>query len=158
NTAVGGWNNPTYPVCWNYFTTNASGYAYVYDYAQRTGTNGYYIYNYGNNINLVSPETVNLGAGSKRIRFWARTPYNYGSGFDFALYSMNENTATAAKTLLKTIPLTATWTEYIVYIPANTTDDYFAFVSNSTSGTLEVYLDDIYYEDAPNCRPIDDAT
>src|SRR5690606_24369219 len=66
--------------------------------------------------------------------------------------------ATATKTLVKTIPLTTAWKEYIVYFPATSTDDYFAFVSEATSGYADIYIDDIYYEDAPACKPIEDGT
>src|SRR5690606_17542574 len=77
-----------------------------------------------------------------------------------SIYRMNGNTASSTKTLVKSFSLTSTtYTEFIVYLPI-TTDDYFAFgfEHNSSSEYPAVYLDDIYYEDAPSCRPIDDAT
>src|SRR5690554_3287608 len=72
---------------------------------------------------------------------------------------MDDNTATATKTLLQSIPISSadlyTWKEYIIPLP-ETDDDYFAFsVTTSTpSGNWHYtygYLDDIYYEDLWPC-------
>jgi len=155
NTNVGGWNNPTIPYCWSYFADNTDGYGYTSDWNQRTGNRGFYIYNYGNVINLVSPETNNLGAGTKRVRFYAKL--GWGSG-NLDVYTMNGNTSAATKTLAKSVALTTNWVEYIVYFPVGTTDDYFAFVSAANGISADIYIDDIYYEDAPDCKPIEDST
>src|SRR5690606_36638655 len=50
---------------------------------------------------------------------------------------------------------TAAWQEYVVYFPSNTTDDYFAFSFEDESQTKYIFIDDVYYEDAPTCKPID---
>ena len=158
NTNIGGWNTPTYPLCWSYFNTatgtGTSGYGYTDPYSQRTGNNGFYVYSYDRNTHLVSPETNNLGSGTKRLRFWARLPWS-ATSVDLSVNTMNGTTATATRTLVKKIPLTTTWTEYIVYFPASTTDDYFSF---EFGGNMTVNLDDVYYEDAPSCKPIETNT
>ncbi|WP_190304150.1 GEVED domain-containing protein, partial [Paenimyroides baculatum] len=160
NTDVGSpWSTPpnhTVPLCWTYFDLNDNGYGYTSDYNQRTGNRGFYIYNSGNTVALVSPETNNLGAGAKRVRFWARMPY--GSGAELGVYTLNGTTASATRTLMKKIALTTVWTEYTVYFPTTTTDDYFAFISEVGSGSVDINIDDIYYEDAPSCKPIEDST
>src|SRR5690606_20686761 len=68
------------------------------------------------------------------------------------VYSMNGTTSTATKTLLQSIPLSATgWKEYIVPLPV-TTDDYFAFSFYGASSQYpSIHLDDVYYEDLSPC-------
>src|SRR5690606_31602302 len=101
---------------------------------------------------LISPETVDLGNGDKRLRFSARRAYTGTSYTDsLHIYTMDGVTGSSNKTLIETIVLssTASWQEYIVYLPV-TTDDYFAFSFEEESGkTTSIYLDDIYYEDIP---------
>lgn len=165
SVATGSSTNPTKPQCFSYIDTAptaASAYGYVSTTASynTTGARGYYTYrsatvNAGNtgDLMLVSPETNNLGSGTKRVRFMARKSTEAPNPV-FEIYRLNGNTATATKTLIQEITVTTEWTEYIVYLP-NTTDDYFAF-SFDRVGTSSpyVYLDDIYYEDAPTCIPV----
>src|SRR5690606_41172374 len=80
-------------------------------------------------------------------------------GEKLSIYTMDNNTLTANRTLLTTINVTSTaYQEYIVYFPANTTDDYFAFSFDDEGMAKYIFLDDIYYEDAPPCKPIEDHT
>ncbi len=151
STAAGSYSIPSPPVCWTYLTGGTSGYGYTYQYDSKSGSKSFYTYTYGTEVLLISPETNSLGNGTKQIRFWAKMPYSSGNGYKFQIYTMNGNTPAATKTLLQTINLTSTWTEYIVPLPA-TSDSYFAFSSNlSSSGYMETYLDDIYYEDQTPC-------
>ncbi|MBA5793428.1 MULTISPECIES: glycine-rich protein, partial [unclassified Flavobacterium] len=163
NTAVGSSSNITYPLCWTYINTvtpTTSAYGCVNTNAKNTGNNGFYTYRSSTatangDLLLISPETDNLGNGGKRLRFWAKvSATSYSPKFE--IYTMDGNTVTANKTLLKTINLTTNYTEYIVYLPVSTTDDYFAFSFDRVGAASYVYLDDVYYEDAPSCRPIDD--
>lgn len=167
NTNVGSSTNQNAPVCWTNLNTTGYqwNYAYVYGFNARTGTKCFYPYRYplttapNGDMLLISPETANLGNGNKRIRFWVRSGTTSYTP-NLKIYSMNNNTASATKTLIKAIPLTSTtYKEYTVYLPV-TTDDYFAFSFEHTNpGEYPyLYLDDIYYEDSPSCRPIDDAT
>ena len=153
NTSVGGSTNNTVPNCWTYLLGKGSGYGYTYNYAQRTGSNGFYTYPYNDSeLLLISPETTNLGNGAKQVRFWVNYPYTGYPGTKIEVYSTNGKTSTATKTLLQSIPLTAAgWTEYIVPLPA-TTDDYFAFsFYGAASQYPNIYLDDVYYEDLSPC-------
>src|SRR5690554_4068242 len=153
NTPVGTGANNTVPDCWTYVRASGSGYGYTYNYAQRTGSNGFYAYPYSNTeLLLISPETANLGNGTKQVRFWANNTYSGYAGTKLEVYTMDDATATATRTLVQTINLTNTgWFEYIVPLPA-TTDDYFAFsFYGATNMYPTIYLDDIYYEDIDPC-------
>ena len=151
NTATGSSSNNTVPNCWTYINTTGAGYGYVSTGSAKTGSKSMYTYRTSTangDMLLISPETADLGNGTKQIRFWARSTSSSDVP-DFRVYTMNGNTATAQKTLIKnTIPLTTTWQEFTVLIPA-TTDDYFAFSFDRIGTASYVYVDDINYEDVP---------
>lgn len=165
-TNTGGTANQNAPVCWT--NLNTTGSTSVYGYVSgtpRTGARSFYMYRTSltnapnGNLMLISPQTDNLGNGLKRIRFWARG-YSSSNPVNLVVYSMDGNTAASTRTLLKSFSLLGTgYAEYIVYLPV-TTDDYFAFaIEHASPGDFpSIYIDDVYYEDAPDCRPIDDAT
>src|SRR5690554_272201 len=142
--------------CWTRLTSGSYYSGEVNPWMSNTGSSSYFFYvEDGASVTLISPETDNLGSGEKQLRFY----YNYDGGNDpspvLEIYSMDDNTATATKTLLQSIPISSadlyTWKEYIIPLP-ETDDDYFAFsVTTSTpSGNWHYtysYLDDIYYEE-----------
>lgn len=160
-TPTGSSSNITTPVCWSYVntvgTSNAYGYVSTTASYAATGSRGYYTYrsstaSANGNLLLISPETNNLGSGTKRIRFKARkSSESYVPKLE--IFTMNGTTATATKTLVHEVPVTFTYSEYIVYLP-NTTDDYFAFSFDRVGTASYVYIDDVYYEDAPSCIPV----
>src|SRR5690554_653260 len=157
-TAVGNASVPN--SCWTRLTSGSYYSGEVNPWMSNTGSSSYFFYvEDGASVTLISPETDNLGSGEKQLRFY----YNYDGGNDpspvLEIYSMDDNTATATKTLLQSIPISSadlyTWKEYIIPLP-ETDDDYFAFsVTTSTpSGNWHYtysYLDDIYYEDLWPC-------
>lgn len=165
NAEIGSSTNNTYPSCWSYVdTVTTSGYGYVNSSSANNGNKGFYTYrasttsaNYNGDVLLISPETNNLGNGTKQIRFWAKvSSSSYINTHKFELYTMDGTTSTATKTLLQgNIPLTDSWQEFIFPLPV-TTDDYLAFSFERDGGTAYVYLDDIYYEDLETCfHPVD---
>src|SRR5690606_8137988 len=88
----------------------------------------------------------------RSLRFSARKAYT-GTYYADSLhiYTMDGVTGSSNRTLIETVVLssTASWQEYIVYLPV-TTDDYFAFSFEEESGKdTQIYLDDVYYEDIP---------
>src|SRR5690606_891884 len=102
---------------------------------------------------LISPETDDLGDGEKQLRFFIFSDYNTQPTFE--IYSLDDNTSTANKTLIQSISLPnqyGVYQEYIIPLP-QTDDDYFAFFLSSKSGKnyATVYLDEIYYEDLSPC-------
>ncbi len=146
NTAIN-----TQPDCWGYIdTVQLLGYGYVtlHNDARKTGNQGYYVYRAPTNpgdILLISPETDNLGNGTKQLRFWAKKKTLNPPVFE--IYRLNGTSVTATRTLIQAITLTNNWEEYIVPLPV-TNDDYFAFSFGQTNNT---YIDDIYYEDIETC-------
>lgn len=150
----------TEPQCWTYLATSGScwGEGYVDDLEPNNGVNHYSIYGCEDfNVTLISPETDNLGSGTKQIRFSLYLDYYYPKSFNpfIEIYSLDTNTSSATKTLIKSINLKSTisrqWVEFIVPLPT-TKDDYFAFsVSGSSDSEISVLLDDIFYEDLSKC-------
>src|SRR5690606_32310205 len=117
------------------------------------GNQGFYTYPYsGTELFLVSPETVDLGNGTKQIRFSANLPYSGSSGTEIRIYSLDGQTSSANQTLIQAISLKTTgWQEYIVPLPV-TTDDYFAIAFYGGPNQYpDIYLDDVYYEDLSPC-------
>src|SRR5690554_6630373 len=153
---TGGSTNPTVPNCWTYLRNSSvtTLYGYTTTSAGQTGK-GFYTYRSAagdGDLFLISPETNNLGAGTRQVRFSARvSSTTYIPRQKLEVYTMSDNTATANKTLVQgNIPLTATWQEFIVPLP-NTTDDYFMFSFEREGGLSYIFLDDVYYEDLSPC-------
>lgn len=167
STPTGTSTNITLPICWSYINTvesTSSAYGYVSTTASynTTGSRGYYTYRSSTasavgDLMLVSPRTNNLGNGTKQLRFRAKkSTASYVPKFE--IYTLDGTTATANKTLVQEVILSTDYNEYIVYLP-NTTDDFFAFSFDKGGTTASyVYLDDVYYEDAPSCIPVTSIT
>ena len=150
STATGSSSNNVVPNCWSYIGATSGYYGYTSSDATRTsGGKGFRYYkttaNATADLLLVSPETNNLGNGSERVRFWAKVASGTA---DLPVYRLDGPTSTATKTLLSTIPLTTTWTEYTINFPV-TTDDYFAIGYLNNSASAQMHVDDVYYEDIP---------
>ena len=163
-TEVGSSSNATYPYCWSYFDDLVTtGYGHIEKASAQSPSNSYRFYrtnttaNEPQNIILLSPETDNLGNGNgvKQIRFSAiassATATNY-----LEVITADSNVASAKFTVIDTIVVNHTkYQEYKILLP-QTTDDYFGFrmVHNGTTSTSDVNIDDVYYEDAPFCKPV----
>src|SRR5690606_23602526 len=98
---------------------------------------------------LVSPQTIDLGNGTKQLRFSVRSYSTTTYINKLEILSMPSNTSTAGATVLATINSTQAdqvWQEYIVPLPA-TTDDYFGFrlAYNGTTTASSVIIDDVHY-------------
>src|SRR5690606_37848186 len=134
-TAAGTTSNASPPLCWTYLKDGlTSYYGYTYNYEAKTGTNCFRLYynnssTYNNQyLYLVSPETDNLGNGTKQIRFSAKV---VTAPARLQVVRLNDIStaaaATASATVIETYDLTNTgYQEFIAY-PPSTTDDYFAF-------------------------------
>ncbi len=152
--------NKTAPDCWTYLFSKGSGYGegYVVDWHQNSGNNSYSFYLEDDaEIKLISPETDDLGDGTKQLRFSVYLDDHYPTTTIpvLEIYSLDGKTSTATSTLINSIQLTQqyVWSEYIVPLP-KTTDDYFAFrIPGKAAGKTYWYgfLDDIYYEDLSPC-------
>src|SRR5690606_28119820 len=124
-----------YPSCWSYIDTVTTGYGYVVASTPQSTPNVYRLYrtNATAGVNqelvLVSPQTIDLGNGTKQLRCSVRSYSTTTYINKVEILSMPSNTSTAGATVLATISSTRAdqvWQEYIVPLPA-TTDDYFGF-------------------------------
>src|SRR5690554_3826363 len=147
----------TPPTCWSiiYTIPNTWSYTGANSWMSNTGSRSMEVgRDYGTgDFMLVSPETDNLGNGTKRIRFSVYLDYYWPSAPSIQIYTLDGPTASATKTLVETIALPSsgyTWEEYTVILP-NTTDDYFAFSFPEvpSQGYAYYYIDDVYYEEVP---------
>lgn len=163
-TEIGSSTNNNAPICWtNLDNITTNGYGYVSTSSPQSIPNSFYMYRTNSVANanevlmLVSPETNNLGNGYgvKQVRFSLRsggTSYNNV----LELVRLNGNSMWSTATVIQTFkPTTTNYQEYTVILP-QTTDDYFGFrlAYNGTTSTSLVYIDDVYYEDTPTCKPM----
>ena len=154
-----------YPSCWSYIDTVTTGYGYVVASTPQSTPNVYRLYRtnatagVNQDLVLVSPQTIDLGNGTKQLRFSMRSYLTTTYINKLEILSMPSATSTAGATVLATINSTQadqTWKEYIVPLPA-TTDDYFGFrlAYNGTTTASSVIIDDVHYEDLYSCfQPI----
>lgn len=157
DTPTGTRSVESYPRCWSYLDEIVtSGYGYVEAATAKSSPNSFRLYrtnstaNSSQNLVLISPETNNLGAGTKRIRFSAMAA-NTNASNKLQVVRSTGTTSSATYTVLEEIIVDHTnYVEYAVAIP-NTTDDYFGFrlAHNGTTSVTDINIDDVYYEDIP---------
>src|SRR5690606_25447652 len=99
---------------------------------------------------LVSPLTDNLGNGTMRVKFWARTTVSTAPATTIDFGTLSDPTDETTFTSLQTFALTTDYTEYIVLLP-ETTDDYFGFRHDLVTKARYIYIDSITYEEIPAC-------
>ncbi|WP_431110101.1 T9SS type A sorting domain-containing protein [Winogradskyella poriferorum] len=156
-------STPDLPNCWSSVIDNgASSFAYVETStsADNSAPNGVNLYNSGSgstsNIMLVSPELSNLGDGTHQLRFYGR---NSTSTQDIEIGTLSDPTDGSTFTVLTTVDLSTTHTEYEVsFAGYSGTDNYIAIRRLSTSTYTNVYLDDIIWEPLPTCPKPTDLT
>ncbi|UUV22592.1 glycine-rich protein [Paenimyroides aestuarii] len=161
STTPGSSSIPSLPNCWSFIDdVVSSGYLYTYDLASGgplSGANYVRMYRTNSTSNasqelvLISPETDNLGNGTKQLRFSARSYSTTTYVNQLEILAMDSTTSTANATVLATInPSTSTYQEYIIPLPAGT-DDYFGFrlAYNGVTTASAVSIDDVYYEEIP---------
>ncbi|MBA5792856.1 MULTISPECIES: fibronectin type III domain-containing protein, partial [unclassified Flavobacterium] len=164
NIEAGSSTNPVFPHCWSYIDDIVSaGYGYVEKASAQSPRNSYRLYRTNNvanssqNVALISPETDNLGNGQgvKQVRF-SVIPLNSKNGNYLEVFTSDGNTDVATFTVIDTIKVDHVgYKEYAVVFP-KTTDDYFGFrlVYSGETASSDINIDDVYYEDAPTCKPI----
>src|SRR5690606_18853789 len=132
-----------------------TGYVYTIASTPQSNPNSFRLHRTNSTTNstqelvLVSPETNDLGNGSKQLRFSVRSYSTTNYINQLEIISMPSDTTTVGATILATVHNNGqVWKEYIVPLPA-TTDDYFGFrlAYNGTTTTSSVIIDDVYYED-----------
>ncbi|WCM41012.1 glycine-rich protein [Flavobacterium sp. CBA20B-1] len=158
-TPTGSTTNPSIPNCWSYFDDVATtGYGYVEAATAQSAPNSFRLYrtnsttNAPENVVLISPETVNLGNGTRQLRFSAMAS-NTNTTNILQLVRSNGTTASSTYTVLQDVVVNHTgYQEYIVPLPV-TTDDYFGFrlAHNNSTVTVDINIDDVYYENLSPC-------
>lgn len=154
-TSTGTSTNPSVPTCWSFIDTGA-GYGYVSSTTPDTSPNNFYIYNSSDTSGdyiLVSPETDNLGNGTMRVKFSARTTTTLSQTLQVG--TLSDATDPSTFTIVETIVLTTTHTDYSVVLPV-TTDDFFGFRHGMDATYRTVYIDTISYEEIPSCMEVSD--
>lgn len=158
-TSTGGTSNTNAPTCWDYVeTASSAAYGYVSSTTPNSAPNSYYLYNAaattGNSM-LVSPETTNLSDGNKRVRFFARSTT---AGYNLEVGTITDKSTPASYTITgSAIPLTTTWTQYTVLIPAGT-DKFLAFRHGLGGTNRAIYIDDVIVENVPTCGDVTGVT
>lgn len=151
-TSVGSSTNNNAPSCWTYLeSASFAGYGYVTTTNNYSAPNAYYLYNStattGSQM-LVSPPTVNLSDGTKRVRFYARSGSN---GYTLLVGTLSNPTDPASFTPIGSpIALTTTHTQYTVNIPAGS-DLQLAFKHGLGGIGRGLYIDNITVQNIPSC-------
>lgn len=150
-TATGGTTNTNAPLCWSYLETSGfAGYGYVTTGNANSPTKNYYLYNSsaatGNQL-LVSPETIALSDGTKRVKFYAK---GGAAGFTLQVGTLTNPADPATFVSFNTTTLTAAQAQYTVNIPSGG-GAYLAFRHNLGATFRAIYLDDIIVETIPSC-------
>jgi hypothetical protein len=151
-TNTGSSTNNNAPSCWAYLESAPfSGYGYVSASNSYSSPNSYYLYNStattGSQM-LISPPTVDLSDGNKRVRFYAKSG---GANYTLLVGTLSNPTDPNSFTQIgSAITLTTTQTQYTVNIPVGS-DVQLAF-KHGMGGTFRgIYLDDITVQAIPTC-------
>lgn len=151
-TSTGSSTNNNSPSCWAYLeSASFAGYGYVAASNSYSSPNSYYLYNStataGSQM-LVSPPTINLSDGTKRVRFYAKAG---GNSYTLLVGTLSNPTDPASFTQIgSAITLTTTQTLYTVNIPAGS-DVQLAFKHGLGGTGRAIYLDDITVQNIPSC-------
>lgn len=151
-TSTGSSSNNNAPSCWSYLeSASFAGYGYVAASNPYSSPNSYYMYNSSASTGsqmLVSPPTINLSDGTKRVRFYAKSGSN---GYSVIVGTISNPTDPATFTQIGSpITLTNTQTLYTVNIPAGS-DVQLAFKHGMGGTFRSIYLDDITVQQIPSC-------
>ncbi|MFC0426820.1 GEVED domain-containing protein [Chryseobacterium scophthalmum] len=149
-TSIGSSSNTNAPMCWSYLETSGfAGYGYVTNSNSNSPTNSYYLSNTsastGNQM-LVSPQTVALSDGTKRVKFYAKGSANY----TLQVGTLTNPSDPSTFVSFNTTTITANHAQYTVNIPSGG-GSYLAFRHNLGGTYRTIYLDDITVEAIPSC-------
>lgn len=151
-TSTGSSSNNNAPSCWAYLeSTSFVGYGYVVASNNFSAPNSYYLYNSSATTGsqmLVSPPTVNLSDGTKRVRFYAK---GGAANYTLLVGTLSNPTDPASFTQIGSpIALTTTHTQYTVNVPAGS-DLQLAFKHGLGGSGRSIYIDNITVQNIPSC-------
>lgn len=153
---------PNLPTCWSKILRGATISSFVAVETQsgnnvHSNPNSVSLYNSGSNtagnddVILVSPNLSTLALGTYRIKFYGKNASVLQIG------TLDDNSNNAIFSLLETIYITDTATEYAVNFTYTGTDKYIGF-RNASNIYTSVILDDIRWEIAPTCADVTQIT
>lgn len=144
--------------CWNAVLRGEglSQYAYVrtVDYGDvHSDPNSVELYNsdsFGDyDVILVSPNLSNLGAGTHRMKFYAR------GGSNLQVGTLDGFSDTAVFTPLEEVAVTDDSTQYTVdFTGYSGTDTYIGIRMNTSDTYVSTFVDDILWEQSPTCADV----
>ncbi|WP_026706558.1 fibronectin type III domain-containing protein [Flavobacterium soli] len=137
-----------------------------YAYAQVTDWNFYspsrtmQLYNSDSqataNVMVVSPALTNIGAGTQRVKFFAKSGGSTGS---LQVGTIDNATTDGTFTEVLTIPLTSTHTEFAVeFTDTGNTDMHIAFRYNTPGMYNSIFIDNVLWEVIPSCGDVTEIT
>ncbi|MCT4664420.1 MAG: choice-of-anchor J domain-containing protein [Flavobacteriales bacterium] len=143
------------PDCWANVINSTSTSARAYTYSSTSPNSGnrhIRLYNSADidaQIYFITPELNDLPNGTHRARFFAKEtgPGNTG----VILGTMTSPSDTASFTVVDTVMLTATYTEYSVNYDQTTTHKFLAIKYLTDDDYCSVYIDDFNWETIPAC-------
>lgn len=98
---------------------------------------------------LVSPNLSNLGAGTHRLKFRAKTDA-YGNDGQLNIVTLNGNNTYAAATYFKRVTLTNEYTDYVVYFTNyKGTDTYIGIQLYTSQIYTTTSVDNVVWEEVP---------
>ena len=153
---------PYLPICWSKILRGATISSFAAIETQsgnnvHSNPNSVSLYNSGSDtlgsddLILVSPNLSTLGTGTYRIKFYGKNASVLQIG------TLSDNSNNAIFSLVETLYITDTATEYAVNFTNPTTDQYIGF-RNASTAYSSVILDDIRWEIAPTCPDVTQIT
>ena len=148
---------PALPVCWSKIlrggTLSTSATVLTTAANANSVPNAVSLYNSGStatdDIMLVSPALSNVGAGTYRLTFFAKTSSALN---DIEVGTLDDNTSTAVFSPLETVDVTTTYQKFTVSFSTYTgTDQYIAIRRLNASTFSYVYVDNVVWELIPTC-------
>jgi photosystem II stability/assembly factor-like uncharacterized protein len=151
---------PDLPLCWSSIkeSNDYPNYIKVETYSSSgpySTPNHVLLYNYYDNnakLYLITPQLGDLTSQQNQIRFYAKGYYN---GYTLIVGTMSNPADETTFTPYKTITLTNSYAEYIVYFGGNYTgsDEYIAFKHGLGGTNRYIYIDNFNYEPVSGCPP-----
>lgn len=158
NTATPG----SVPVCWTSIVYNPDEDSSPADVSvtNEDGNTGNSVQFYTNgdgdaDLILVLPELSNIGAGTHRLRFFAKEA-SFGGGSTMTIGTLDGNYPGANLTEIEEISLTNIFKEFTIDFTnaSGTIDTFIGIRLNSVSDNVLSYVDDIRWEIAPLCPDV----
>lgn len=154
------------PLCWTSMVFNEQGNVSTASVGITTedshsGSKSFEFYTNGDgvsNLILISPPLSNIGAGTHRLKFFAKNFIMSSSGA-FKIGTMSSTSPEAVFTEIDQIQTTINFTEYkIDFTNIQTEDTYIAIKLNPGNENYLGYIDDIVWEVAPLCPDVKNIT